>query len=90
MNHSITLQIDKKSQVKTKLNQFKKLINFNEDTHVLNIRIQGGVFLERLSYYYLNQENIVIKDNELIVEMYNDKIEKLKNNCFLELFTYEK
>ena len=76
----ITLENKKISQVKTKVGQFKKLIDFDD----FNQTIKGRTILDSILY----KENVLI--NQLIVEMYNKKIAKFKGMVYLNLSVYEK
>ena len=86
----LTLEITNKKQVKTKINQFKKLIDFNDDTQTLMVTIQGRTILDSYGSIYLYRENIIVKDTQLIVEMYNQKISEFKGMVYLNLTVYEK
>lgn len=86
----LTLEITNKKQVKTKINQFKKLIDFNDDTQTLMVTIQGRTILDSYGSMYLYRENIIVKDSQLIVEMYNQKISEFKDMVYLNLTVYEK
>ena len=91
MNHTITLEIRAKGEIKVKLRQFKNLIKFNEETHVLNVTANGKIINKENGVYYLSGESLEVGSKAIIIQTLGElSLDKIKEKLFVTFYTYEK
>ena len=91
MNHTVTLELRAKGEFKVKLRQFKSLIDFNKETHVLNVTGQGKIINRDNGVYHLSGESLEIGSKKITIPtLGNLTLDKIKTKLYVTFYTYEK